>query len=251
MPRVAILDCDVYKNFPEDLGFQYYGERTQQWLSDATDGAEWSWVQFRVNAESIEASQLPTVSEFDGFVIPGSRFNVTDDLPWIPPLVEIIRAAYNQGKALFGMCFGHQIIAHALGGKIQQMPPFNFTVDDIALQSAAQRALGLPTDKGTLRLYKAHGFQVTVPPPGAQVVASSARTAVEMYTLGNRAFGCQGHPEFTRSVMDALLPRVVDMMDDGDVETVQRVLGDKAPEGEPLRQLARRLLAGDTLFPEL
>jgi GMP synthase-like glutamine amidotransferase len=249
MPRVAVLDCDVYKNFPKELGFQYYGEGTQQWLSDAADGEEWSFTQFHVNAETAEASQLPVVDECDGIVIPGSRFNVTDDLPWIPPLMSVIRDAHSRGKPLFGMCFGHQIIAQALGGTVQHMPPFNFTVDEIALQPAAQRALGAPADKRSLRLYKAHGYQVTEPPPDATVVASSERTPVEMFTVGDRVFCCQGHPEFSKGVMETLLPRVESMMEPAGVEAARRAFDEQPAEGEPLRQLARRLLAGGTVEP--
>ena len=61
--------------------------------------------------------ELPTdIDQFDGFVIPGSKYNATDDEPWIEPLCEVIRQAHAQGKALFGICFGHQVIAKALGG---------------------------------------------------------------------------------------------------------------------------------------
>ena len=147
--------------------------------------------QFRV----AEASQLPDLrqlEDFDGFVIPGSRFNATDDEPWIEPLCETIRAAHAHGKALFGICFGHQVIAKALGGVAGAALPYNFTVDDIELRPLASRLLGGRT---TIALYKSHGQQVLAPPPGATVIARSTRTPVEMYTLDN-VFCCQGHPEF-------------------------------------------------------
>ena len=147
--------------------------------------------QFRV----AEASQLPDMrqlEEFDGFVIPGSRFNATDDEPWIEPLCETIRAVHARGKALFGICFGHQVIAKALGGVAGAALPYNFTVDDIELQPLASQLLG---GRSTIALYKSHGQQVLAAPPGATVIARSTRTPVEMYTLEN-VFCCQGHPEF-------------------------------------------------------
>lgn len=142
-----------------------------------------------------EASQLPDLKhlgKFDGFIIPGSRFNATDDEPWIEPLCETIRAAHAQGKALFGICFGHQIIAKALGGVAGAALPYNFTVDDIELQPLASQLLG---GRSNIALYKSHGQQVLAAPPGSTVIARSTRTPVEMYTLEN-VFCCQGHPEF-------------------------------------------------------
>lgn len=145
-----------------------------------------------------EASQLPEpaqLGDFDGFVIPGSRYNATDDEPWIEPLCETIRAAHTSGKALFGICFGHQVIAKALGGVAGAALPYNFTVDDIELDPPASHLLGGRT---TIALYKSHGQQVLQAPPGACVIARSKRTPVEMYTVGGNVFCCQGHPEFVR-----------------------------------------------------
>lgn len=80
--RIGVLDCDVAKNFPPQVGFQFYGDRVQQWLSEsdslnsASDASAWTWTQFRVNSN--EAWQLPTLAQvendFDGFVIPGARY---------------------------------------------------------------------------------------------------------------------------------------------------------------------------------
>ena len=49
MARVAVLDCDVRKNFPASVGFQYYGDRIAQWLGDPADGDGWTWTMFRVS----------------------------------------------------------------------------------------------------------------------------------------------------------------------------------------------------------
>jgi GMP synthase-like glutamine amidotransferase len=214
MPRVAVLDCDGYKPFPPNVGFHYYGECAQQWLSDPGDKDKgWVWVQFRVHAEG----QLPTLAEvddFDGFVIPGSACNVSDNEPWIQPLCAVIRAAHARSKGLFGMCFGHQIIAHALGGCVAAAPPFNFTIDELSIVEPEAAAhvgldLGLVAEeeeeeeeeeeggavgrgcRSTLRLYKSHGYQVVRPPPGAVVLACSARTPIEMWALADNVVCCQ------------------------------------------------------------
>ena len=230
MPRVAVLECDVRKDFPSSVGACFYGEIAQHWLSDAEDSpSDWQWVQFHVNAAD---PQLPTsVNDFDGFVIPGSAANVTDDSPWIPRLVLLVQQAHAKGKALFGVCFGHQIIAMALGGHCAARPPFNFTVDNVLLLPATQRcpfsedlmggrgggggggseggpAAATAGSEKTLRLYKSHGFQVLRPPTNAIVLACSHRTAVEMYCIGETVFCVQGHPEFSQEVMLLIAARL-------------------------------------------
>ena len=252
MPRVAALDCDVQKDFPPSVGFRYYGDRVQAWLSEPGDDG-WSWRQFRVNSERELPSLDEVASSFDGFVIPGSRSNVTDPEPWIPPLIEVIRRAHELGKALVGICFGHQIIAHALGGTVSPRPPFNFTLDTIQLLPAAGEPaaahLGL-NSASTLQLYKAHGFQVTEPPPGALVLAESERTPVEMYSLQANVFCCQSHPEFTKATMLAIVENLKALEEDSPshmsaarAEEAVRRLDAAEASPEPLRALARSLLA--------
>ena len=66
-------------------------------------------------------SQFPENAESaDGWVITGSRHGAYEDHPWIPPLEDLIRAIHDKGQPLIGVCFGHQIIAQALGGKVEK-----------------------------------------------------------------------------------------------------------------------------------
>lgn len=60
-----------------------------------------------------------------------ARFNVTDDEPWLPPLLATVRAAFSARIPLVGVCFGHQLIALALGGEVGPALPFNFCVDAV------------------------------------------------------------------------------------------------------------------------
>ena len=73
--RIGVLDCDVSKDFPPHVGFQFYGDRVQQWLSEGHTGVAWEWTQFRVNSD--DAWQLPTLAQvetdYDAFVVPGAR----------------------------------------------------------------------------------------------------------------------------------------------------------------------------------
>ena len=69
-----------------------------------------------------------------------------------------------------------------------------------------------------------------------------------MYTLGEKIFCCQGHPEFTKEIMEVMLTRVGDSLAEGAEAAAVKLFGEVESEPEPLRLLARRLLAGGTLL---
>ncbi len=98
----------------------------------------------------------------DGWLITGSRHGVYEDHPWIPPLEAFIRDAFAAHVPVVGICFGHQIVAQAMGGKVERY--------------AGGWAVGATEyDFGdeTLRLNAWHRDQVIRAPDGAQVVASN------------------------------------------------------------------------------
>ena len=199
MPRVALLDCDG----PGNAGGETQGGITisneemaanlQQWLTEPGDDAGgWLWATFRVKTQE----QLPRVDDFDAFIIPGSRSNVTDAEPWMEPLAALLRDVHRLGKPLVGICFGHQMLAAALGGKVAPRGSFNCAIDAIVTTPAAADYGIEGTLKTPLRLFKGHSQEVTELPPGAQLLGSSASTSIELWAIGDKVFGCQGHPDF-------------------------------------------------------
>jgi GMP synthase-like glutamine amidotransferase len=125
------------------------------------------------------------VHDADGWLLTGSRHGAYEDLPFIPPLEAFIRRAYDAGVPLVGICFGHQIIAKALGGRVEKF--------------AGGWSVG-PTDYdwrgGRVRLNAWHQDQVVEKPPGAEVVASSPFCTHAALAYGTRAFTVQAHPEY-------------------------------------------------------
>ena len=78
---------------------------------------------FEFETYNVVDEQYPSAPDAcDGWLITGSKHGAYEDHPWIPPLEEFIRAVYASGRPMIGVCFGHQIIAQALGGKVIKYP---------------------------------------------------------------------------------------------------------------------------------
>ena len=121
----------------------------------------------------------------DGWLITGSKHGVYEDHPWIPPLEELVRAIHAAKRPLIGVCFGHQIIAQALGGKVEKF--------------AGGWAVGRQTydwNGEEVALNAWHQDQVTTLPEGATVCASNDHCANAAIVYGQKAFTVQAHPEF-------------------------------------------------------
>jgi len=133
-------------------------------------------------------------SQADGWLITGSKHGAYEDHPWIPPLERFIRKIYADGRPLVGVCFGHQIIAQALGGKVVKFPggwAIGRTVYDFEGEQIALNAW--------------HQDQVVTLPEGAQVVGSNAFCANAALLYGNRVYTVQPHPEFGSYIIGKLI----------------------------------------------
>jgi GMP synthase-like glutamine amidotransferase len=169
----------------------------------------------------------PHVAE--GWLITGSRHGAYEDHPWIPPLEALIRDIYAAGVPLVGICFGHQIIAQALGGKVEKYPSgwsvgrteYNFGGETVALNSW-------------------HQDQVTVRPEGAEVVASSPFCANAALVYGDRAFTVQAHPEFGSDFLhDLIETRGRGLVPDHLLEAAQASLEQPVDDGKLADRIAR------------
>ena len=130
----------------------------------------------------------------DAWLVTGSKHGAYEDHPFIPPLEDLIRAIRDSGKPLVGSCFGHQIIAQALGGTV---------VKYHGGWSAGRTDYRLGNATVTLNAW--HQDQVTELPEGATVHAASDFCANAIMAVGPRILTVQPHPEFTDSVVETLI----------------------------------------------
>ncbi|MEM7173513.1 MAG: hypothetical protein AAF530_25345 [Pseudomonadota bacterium] len=150
--------------------------------------------------------ELPqSLDECDGYIISGSAHGAYDDLDWFPSLFSFIRQAAKRGPKLFGICFGHQAIAMALGGRVEKAAVgWGMGVHTYEILQPAPWMT--PATSG-LSLLVSHQDQVLEAPPGAVIHASSAFCPIASLSLGSNIFTLQPHPEHRPELTRALATR--------------------------------------------
>ncbi len=164
--------------------------------------------------------ELPSAINSDElYIVPGSLDSAYDNKPWIIALLKWIERAYTRGAKLMGVCFGHQAIALALGGKVQQYEG-GYGVGVRVSQVIDERMKPYFPD-GQMRLLYSHHDQVTVLPQDAVMCATSDFCRNESFRMGQQVITFQGHPEFTVDYSRHLL---LNHCDDIDIEVRQAAL---------------------------
>ncbi|MDT8344894.1 MAG: type 1 glutamine amidotransferase [Thermohalobaculum sp.] len=153
----------------------------------------------KFRAYSVVDGVLPeSPAECDAWLITGSRHGVYDDLPWIEPLKAFLRAAREAGRPLIGICFGHQILAEALGGKaVKSEKGWGIGVQDYAV---VRRPGWMADAPERLSFHAIHQDQVVALPPDATPLATSPFCEHAFIAYGDPeapdAISIQPHPEF-------------------------------------------------------
>lgn len=188
--KLGLLQCDHTLDSVRQIAGDY-DAMFARWLP-----AEWKVYDIP------QGEQPQDLNECDAYLSSGSKASVYDDEPWIHQFAELTRRLYASGKPYVGVCFGHQMMGHALGGRVAKSPSgwgigvhaFHVQVAKPWMQPAASE----------FSLLMSCQDQVLDLPPGAEVLAGNTHCPVGMFQLGNM-LGIQGHPEFTPPYAEALL----------------------------------------------
>jgi GMP synthase (glutamine-hydrolysing) len=147
---------------------------------------------------------LPEPGDVAGMVITGSHSMVTDHAPWSERTAAWLRAAVKQRTPVLGICYGHQLLAYALGGEVGDNPRGLETgTVEVHLNEAgfADRLLGGLANP--LRVHVSHQQTVLKLPIGARLLAWSDRDAHQAFSVGHNVWGVQFHPEFNAAAVRA------------------------------------------------
>lgn len=205
-------------------------------LADAWQGP---WLEIDGRAE------LPDFERFAGLVVTGSSANVPSREAWILELERYLARAVATQLPIFGICFGHQLLAQALGGRVTKNPRGR-EIGTVELQILARDSLLEGTSDAPL-VNMTHVDSVIELPPGAERLARSALDENAIVRFGERAWGVQFHPEIDAEIIrHYVAARSGVMAEEGlDASAITAATRDTPESQEMLRRfVARELGAG-------
>ena len=176
-------------------------QRFQNALSPLLPEAKWQVV-------SAVKDSLPTLEAFDAYLITGGKYSVFEQLDWQDHLFDFLRSAHKQGIAVAGICYGHQAVAHALGGKVERTLAKGWGVCIMPVNVV--RATGWAEPAEGVMLHAMHQDQVTRLPEGAELFLSSDFCPLSGFTIGRHILCIQQHPDFTVELSTDLINKRID-----------------------------------------
>ena len=179
---------------------------------DTTDGDFEDWIAHGLGrpvqvCRVDQGEELPDPHDTGGVVVTGSAAMVSDREPWAERTAAWLRGAVEAEVPVLGICFGHQLLAHALGGRVGPNPRGREIGSvEVALTAAASTDPLLGGLPARIELHTTHLESVVELPAGAELLASSRLDPHQAFRVpGRPVWGLQFHPEFSAAVIRAYL----------------------------------------------
>jgi len=194
--KLGILDCDTLH---EDLRKEYvsYSHMFQTLFMQVAPSV--SFTSYPV----IEGIYPESPDECDGYIITGSKSSVYDNDEWLGNLSNYVRSLASHRKKMVGICFGHQLLAHVLGGRTSKSDK-GWGVGVMQSEVIANPEWMQPT-MSSYSLLVSHQDQVVQLAPNATAIATSPFCTNSAFQIEDYALGFQGHPEFIRDYSRRLM----------------------------------------------
>lgn len=226
--KIGIIVCDTV----DPILSAEFGEFSDMIMATLSPHGTFEYVEF----DAVAGALPPEDDDCQGYIITGSTHDAYADKPWIHQLGRWIRYCDEQRKPLAGICFGHQIIALALGGKVEKSSK-GWGLG-ISINQLHQRPSWMPGDKHELNLLVSHQDQVTQLPPNVDLIASSDFCPHYMISKGHHMLAVQGHPEFSLAFEQKLLERKKSLVSSEVYEAAKRSLERRLDSSDVMKWFA-------------
>lgn len=194
--KVGLLECDHVAEPLRHIAGDY-----RQMFADLFrhHAPQLELVNFDVRNGEFPAS----VDACEAFVCTGSRFSAYDPDDWIQELKGFLRRLHDAEKPFVGICFGHQVMAEALGGKVEKASQgWGIGVHDL---NVIKPESWMQPERAACGIQYSHRDQVVRLPENSVLLGESDHCPVAMFRVGETMLGIQGHPEFPAAYVKALV----------------------------------------------
>ena len=189
--RVGLLQCDHIDERHRSIGGDYL-DMFERLLPELD----------LVPYDAIGGVLPASADECDGWIATGSRHSVYEELDWIVQLRAFVSRIHDAGVAFVGSCFGHQLLAHSVGGRTARAAGWGAGAHDLTV---TEKEPWMEPAAPSLRLLYMHQDQVVELPPGGVVLGSTEHCPNALIRVGPSMVGLQAHPEFPAEFVAALL----------------------------------------------
>ncbi|EOX98642.1 Class I glutamine amidotransferase-like superfamily protein [Theobroma cacao] len=236
--RFAVLLCAEDSDYVKKRYGGYYGVFVEMLAEEGE-----TWDVFRVASGHFPDEDK--IGDYDGFVITGSCNDAHGNDVWICKLIALLKKLDSLKKKVLGICFGHQILGRALGGKTgRAISGWDIGVTTIHLSSSSSKLFSSLKIPATLSVIECHRDEVRELPLKAEVMAWSEKTGVEMFRYGDHMMGIQGHPEYTKDILLHLIDRLLQrsFIADSYADELKANLGKVEPDKDAWKKLCTSFL---------
>lgn len=230
--RIGVLLCDHVMAELGHLVGGDYDNLFDEFLSTAADACG---VAIELSFFDAVNGELPDgVDACDAWVVTGSQHDAYADNSWTNNLRAFVREVIEADDRVAGICFGHQLIATAMGGVVEPREQWHIGPHPLKLHATPWFA------ETEVHLHAMHRDIVTVLPPGATVIGEGTTADVPAYLLGDNVFCVQDHPEFPAPYVAALIAARSDRIDADTSVSAQGAIDHQPTDGP---EIGRAIIA--------
>lgn len=195
--KIGLLECD------------HVLEKYQGVAGDYRDMFPALFPEFEFELFDVCNGRFPaSVNDCEAYLCTGSKYGVYDEIDWIQELKRFVETLYLEEKTFVGVCFGHQMLAEALGGKVEKAQT-GWRIGAHTFE-VLRRENWMTPFQDNFNLFMLCQDQVQILPENSVVLAQTPTCPIGMFRVGEKMLGIQAHPEFSKAYLQALIPDRVD-----------------------------------------